>query len=68
MKQLDRAEVHSLLQDFIYAALAKKYGHTVQAEVSISTSCTRCDNDRFYSHRAGDLGRQIGVIFAPPLA
>lgn len=24
--------------------------------------CTRCDNDRFYSHRAGDTGRQVGVI------
>jgi polyphenol oxidase len=37
-------------------------------EVTISASCTRCDNDRFYSHRAGDLGRQVGVLFAPPLA
>lgn len=30
--------------------------------VTISPFCTRCDNDRFYSHRAGDAGRQIGVI------
>ncbi|MCC6319121.1 MAG: polyphenol oxidase family protein [Gemmatimonadaceae bacterium] len=30
--------------------------------VSVSTSCTRCDNDRFYSHRCGDLGRQLGVL------
>ena len=34
-KQLDRTELHELLQDGIYAALAKKYGPTVQAEVSI---------------------------------
>ncbi|MDQ6888643.1 MAG: transcription termination factor NusA [Gemmatimonadota bacterium] len=34
-KQLDRAELHSLLQDGIFAALAKKYGPTVQAEVDI---------------------------------
>ena len=34
-KQLDRAELHGLLQDGIYAALAKKYGPTVQAEVDI---------------------------------
>ena len=34
-KQLDRTELHLLLQDGIYAALAKKYGPTVQAEVSI---------------------------------
>lgn len=32
--------------------------------VSISELCTRCDNDRFFSHRAGDAGRQLGVIVA----
>jgi copper oxidase (laccase) domain-containing protein len=32
--------------------------------ISMSGSCTRCDNDRFYSHRAGDAGRQLGVIIA----
>lgn len=32
--------------------------------VSISPSCTKCQNDRFFSHRAGDTGRQVGVIFA----
>jgi YfiH family protein len=32
--------------------------------VTISPLCTRCDNDRFYSHRAGDHGRQLGVIVA----
>ncbi|MEO5816991.1 MAG: polyphenol oxidase family protein [Gemmatimonadaceae bacterium] len=31
-------------------------------EISSSALCTRCDNDRFYSHRAGDAGRQLGVI------
>src|SRR5687768_15269909 len=34
-KQLDRAELHLLLQDGIFAALAKKYGPNVQAEVNI---------------------------------
>ena len=34
-KQLDRAELHGLLQDGIMAALAKKYGPNVQAEVDI---------------------------------
>jgi YfiH family protein len=33
--------------------------------ISISERCTRCDNDRFYSHRAGDSGRQLGVLIAP---
>jgi YfiH family protein len=32
--------------------------------ISTSASCTRHDNDRFYSHRAGDTGRQLGVMIA----
>ncbi len=35
-KQLARAELHELLQDGIFAALAKKHGPTVQAEVEIN--------------------------------
>ena len=30
--------------------------------ISSSAECTRCDNDRLYSHRAGDAGRQLGVM------
>lgn len=33
-------------------------------DVSATDDCTRCDNDRFYSHRAGDAGRQLGVMLA----
>lgn len=36
-------------------------------DVTASASCTRCDNDVFFSHRAGDTGRQIAVIVAPRL-
>ena len=32
--------------------------------VDVSAACTRCDSDRFYSHRAGDAGRQLGVMIA----
>jgi YfiH family protein len=32
--------------------------------ITVSSSCTKCDNDRFYSHRAGNAGRQLGVIIA----
>jgi polyphenol oxidase len=32
--------------------------------ITISPWCTRCHNDRFFSHRAGDSGRQISVIYA----
>jgi YfiH family protein len=31
-------------------------------EITISSLCTKCDNDRFFSHRAGDEGRQLGVV------
>jgi transcription termination/antitermination protein NusA len=34
-KQMDQSELHGLLTDGIYAALAKKHGPTVQAEVDI---------------------------------
>lgn len=33
-------------------------------DISVSALCTRCNNDRFFSHRAGDAGRQLGVIVA----
>ena len=33
-------------------------------DMSVSPLCTRCNNDRLYSHRAGDAGRQLGVILA----
>jgi YfiH family protein len=41
--------------------------HARQAGVrhlTTSPFCTRCDNDRFFSHRAGDAGRQLGVMIA----
>jgi hypothetical protein len=33
-------------------------------EITASARCTKCDNDRFFSHRAGDIGRQLSVIYA----
>jgi Uncharacterized conserved protein len=32
--------------------------------ITTSTWCTRCDNARFFSHRAGDVGRQVAVLVA----
>jgi hypothetical protein len=32
--------------------------------ISISPLCTKCHNDRFFSHRCGDEGRQLGVVQA----
>jgi polyphenol oxidase len=45
----------------ILADQARAAGAT---HITASAMCTRCNNDRFFSHRAGDLGRQIGVIIA----
>lgn len=42
--------------------IAEHATETGVQKISVSSSCTRCDNDRFFSHRAGDAGRQIGVI------
>lgn len=32
------------------------------AQISCSEGCTRCHRDRYFSHRGGDAGRQLGVI------
>lgn len=32
------------------------------SDITVSEWCTRCHNDRFFSHRCGDDGRQLGVI------
>jgi purine-nucleoside/S-methyl-5'-thioadenosine phosphorylase / adenosine deaminase len=49
-------DLRSLLSDQARAAGVR--------HLTTSAWCTRCNNDRFYSHRCGDAGRQIGVIFA----
>lgn len=58
-KSVDRpttVDLRALIADH---ARALGVGH-----ISMSSSCTRCDNDRFFSHRAGDTGRQLGVMVA----
>lgn len=32
------------------------------SDISVSADCTKCDNDRYFSHRSGDTGRQVAVI------
>jgi YfiH family protein len=32
------------------------------AQISSSEGCTRCHPERYFSHRGGDAGRQLGVI------
>jgi polyphenol oxidase len=48
----------------IIAAQARARG---VREVTSSARCTKCDGDRFFSHRAGDTGRQLTVMFAKPV-
>lgn len=50
------------------AVLARQAGAAGVRHLTQSPRCTRCDNRRFYSHRAGDDGRQVAVIVAatPP--
>jgi YfiH family protein len=33
-------------------------------DVRPDASCTRCDHDRFFSHRSGDAGRQVSAMIA----
>ena len=35
------------------------------AAVTVSPFCTLCHQGRFFSHRGGDLGRQLGVLITP---
>jgi polyphenol oxidase len=44
--------------------IAEQAAETGVQKISVSSSCTKCDNDRFFSHRAGDKGRQIAIIAA----
>ena len=44
------------------AVLARQAGAAGVRHLSVSPRCTRCDRLRFWSHRAGDTGRQVGVI------
>jgi YfiH family protein len=47
------------------ALLAEQAKEGGVRRVTASAYCTRCDNERFFSHRAGDAGRQVAVIAAP---
>ncbi len=42
--------------------LREQAWHRGVTRISVSPACTRCHTDRFFSHRGGDSGRQLGVI------
>jgi polyphenol oxidase len=47
------------------AVLAKQATDAGVRSVSTSPACTRCDNGLYFSHRAGDSGRQVAALLAP---
>ena len=49
-------DLRALIADHAFAAGVR--------HITTSPFCTRCDNARFFSHRAGDEGRQLGVLAA----
>lgn len=48
------------------ALLAEQAAQFGVARWSASGECTKCDNADFFSHRAGDAGRQIACIYSGP--
>lgn len=46
------------------ALLAEQASQLGVARWSASGECTKCDNGDFFSHRAGDAGRQIACIYS----
>lgn len=50
----------------VRANLAERAERAGCRNISISRWCTRCHRDRFFSHRAGDTGRQLGVLLRSP--
>jgi YfiH family protein len=44
------------------ALLAEQAKEVGVRQLTASPHCTKCDNDRFFSHRAGDAQRQVAVI------
>jgi polyphenol oxidase len=49
-------DLRALIADHVRAAGVR--------HITTSPFCTRCKNEIFFSHRAGDAGRQLGVIIA----
>ena len=47
--------------------IARRAARLGVRDLRIAAWCTRCHNDHLYSHRAGDAGRQIGVLLSLPM-
>lgn len=47
------------------ASIADRARRLGLRDIAVSEWCTQCSNDQLFSHRAGDAGRQLGVLIAP---
>lgn len=65
-EQLTGWETKRPRQVDLRALLAEQASQYGVARWSASGECTRCDNSDFFSHRAGDVGRQIACIHNGP--
>ena len=62
--QLTGARTDTPTKVALDAVIARQALEAGVREIATTSLCTRCDNDRLYSHRAGDPGRQLGVFGA----
>ncbi|BAH38594.1 hypothetical protein GAU_1552 [Gemmatimonas aurantiaca T-27] len=46
----------------VRAVLAAQAAARGVVRVTSDAACTRCDRTRFFSHRGGDAGRQLGIV------
>jgi hypothetical protein len=46
----------------VRAVLADQAARRGVAELTVSPLCTRCHQERLFTHRGGDAGRQLGII------
>lgn len=60
--QLMRRNVDAPTPVDLRALLADQARIAGVRQVEVSPHCTRCNNDRYFSHRAGDSERQVAVI------
>jgi copper oxidase (laccase) domain-containing protein len=61
-RQLTGREVSAPTAVDLRALLGDRARELGVRHISTSPWCTRCHNERFFSHRAGDSGRQIAVL------
>ena len=64
LAQLTGATVAEPTTVDLRAAIADRARGAGVRDIAISEWCTRCSNDRLFSHRAGDAGRQLGVLIS----